>query len=112
VKAYLALAACLFTAPASAQSSVCNPLDVFVEQQLNRGAVVRPVSGPAASAAVALYNMTPPQSNNTYDLVVAVEKPDGSAAFHYGNAGTICTFLAIAPNTWAKIRARFFGQST
>jgi hypothetical protein len=61
---------------------------------------------------VTLYNMTPPVSNGSYDLVVVAEKPDGSAAFHYGNAGTICTFLAIAPNTWAKIRVRFLGQST
>lgn len=111
MKAYLALVALLFATPAAAQSSVCTPLDIFVEQMTDRGATVRPIRGPAANAAVALYNNTPPVSNQTFDMVLVVERPDGAAAFWFGNDGMACVFLFVEAPTWKKIRDRFVGRT-
>jgi hypothetical protein len=70
---FLFVAALLMATPAQAQ--VCTELEEFVERQAERGAVVRPLRGDAAQAAVAWYNATPPIENATFDLVVVVHAP-------------------------------------
>ena len=106
----LPVAALLIAAPAQAQTQLCVELADFVEQQATRGGIVRPLSGAPAQAAIAWYNATPPVENATFDLVVIVENPDGSAAFHYGNDDAVCVRLSMTKETWAKVRERFVGR--
>ena len=110
MKVLASLVALLFATPAFAQSSACWPLDIFVESMSDRGATVRPVRGNAAAEAVSLYNRTPPASTLTFDLVLAVERPDGSAALFYGNAGMVCVHLSIEAPAWRQLRERFVGR--
>lgn len=111
MKVLASLVALLFATPAFAQSSVCWPLDLFVEKTEEAGGTVYPVRRDAVDAAVRLYNETPPVSDFKWTLVIAVERPDRSAAFWYGNGGEVCNFLAIEAPTWAKIRDRFIGRA-
>ena len=106
------LAALLIAAPAQAQTDLCVELDEFVDHQTERGGTVRPLRDAAAQAAIAWYNATPPIENATFDTVVVVENADGSAAFHYGNDGSVCVRLSLAKETWAKARPHFLGVST
>lgn len=109
----LFVAALLLTTPAAAQSSVCWPLDLMTEKAQTKHLTVRPLSDEGTKTAIGLYNRTPPLLNPAYDYAVAMEAENGAALIWFGTAHDqfLCTFMAVSPQDWAKLRMAFLGRA-
>lgn len=69
------------------------------------------LTGDEAERAVALYNASPPQSDDKFNLVILVLAVEGhGGALLLGNDGMLCNNLVMGPDMLRKFHILVFGR--
>lgn len=68
------------------------------------------LDGTAARSAAAIYNETPPVSQQDWSLVALVDGPDGTGSVLVGNGAEVCGRVNFGPELWPRLVERLLGQ--
>jgi len=68
------------------------------------------LTGEERAKAVAIYNATPPQSDEDFDIVFIGRLPNGLGVVAFGRGGEICVRAAMPPAAFAKFMESIRGR--
>ena len=107
VAAALTLASIL---PVSAQS--CKSVDADLADFEGAGGSDHEfLTGEERARAVAIYNATPPQSDESFDIVFIGRLPNGVGVVAYGKGGEICIRAAMPAGVFARFIETIRGRA-
>ncbi len=96
--------------PVSAQS--CRSVDAdLADFESVGGSDHEFLTGDERAKAVALYNATPPESDENFDIVFIGRLPSGAGVVAFGSGGEICVRAAMPPGVFARFIESIRGRS-
>jgi hypothetical protein len=102
---------CASIFPVSAQQA-CRSVDADLAEFEGVGGFDHEfLQGPERERAVAVYNASPPQSDDRFEIVFIGRLPGGFGALALGNNGEICTRAILPPDEFAKFLRAVKGQA-
>jgi len=96
-----ALASPSFAAPANDCRPMAQIMQMVVSNPAYRSHGI--LSGEALAKAVGIYNSIPPESDDQWDLVVLVNRVDGSGDMLMGRGSELCAGLRLPQPRWTNL---------